>query len=91
MMDTTHSHSDSDRDPYRGVVIVFLAMALLGTAGAAAGGLMLANRVLLDAAVALGLSTGVLVGVAAAQAARGRPPQSDTGSAIAYKGVAGVF
>jgi regulator of protease activity HflC (stomatin/prohibitin superfamily) len=58
------------RDPYRGVVFVLLAATLLGTAGAAAGGLALANRVLLDAAVTLAISSGILIGVALAQSRR---------------------
>jgi regulator of protease activity HflC (stomatin/prohibitin superfamily) len=70
-------HSDSTRDPYRSVVIVLLAASLLGTAGAVVGGLALANPVLLDAAVTLGLSTGVLIGVALAQSARARLQTSD--------------
>ena len=57
-------HSDSTRDPYRGVVVVLLALAVLGTVGALAGGLTLSNPVLLDAAVTLGLSAGMLIGVA---------------------------
>ena len=79
---TTLPHADSNRDPYRGVVIVLLAMAFAGTAGAAVAGLVLANRVLLDVAVALGVSTGVLIGIATAQAARERPVQSDAGATI---------
>jgi regulator of protease activity HflC (stomatin/prohibitin superfamily) len=61
------------RDPYRGVVIVLLTMAFLGTVGATAGDLMLPNPLLLDAAVMLALSTGMLVGVAVAQTARAKP------------------
>jgi regulator of protease activity HflC (stomatin/prohibitin superfamily) len=70
--DPTSQRSDYKRDPYRGVVIVLLAASLLGTAGAVAGGLALANPVLLDAAITLGLSTGVLIGVALAQTSDGR-------------------
>jgi regulator of protease activity HflC (stomatin/prohibitin superfamily) len=66
----------SERDPYRGVVLVLLALTLLGAAGALAGGLALANPVLLDSAVTLGLSTGVLIGVALTQKARARPRKS---------------
>jgi regulator of protease activity HflC (stomatin/prohibitin superfamily) len=72
-----HSDSTSTRDPYRGVVVVLLALALLGTVGALAGGLTLSNPVLLDAAVTLGLSAGMLIGVALTQAARVRPHWSD--------------
>jgi regulator of protease activity HflC (stomatin/prohibitin superfamily) len=70
----------SERDPYRGVVLVLLALTLLGAAVAIAGGLALANPVLLDSAVTLGLSTGVLLGVALTQRARGRPLKSDHGA-----------
>jgi hypothetical protein len=63
-------------DPYRGVVFVLLALALLGTAGALAGGATFPDPLLLDTAVTLGIATGILVGVALAQAARARPPKS---------------
>ena len=78
--DPASPHSDSTRDPYRGVVIVLLALALLGTLGALAGGLALGNPVLLDAAVTLGLSAGMLIGVALVQTARARPHWSDDAS-----------
>lgn len=68
---------DSGRDPYRGVILVLLTVALLGALGAFAGGLVLANPVLLDAALILILSTGILLGVSVAQSARLRPPKSD--------------
>jgi len=58
------------RDPYRGVVIVLFVLAAFGTVGAAAGGIILPNPLLLDAAVTLALSAGILVGVALAQTAR---------------------
>jgi regulator of protease activity HflC (stomatin/prohibitin superfamily) len=65
------------RDPYRAVVFVLLAAALLATSAAIAGGILLASGVLLAAAVTLGMATGVLVGVAVAQAARARPPKRE--------------
>ena len=65
----------SRRDPYRGVVIVLLAAALLGTAAAVYGGFALGNPVVLDTAVTLGLSASVLVGLALTQAARAKPPK----------------
>jgi regulator of protease activity HflC (stomatin/prohibitin superfamily) len=77
MLEAPSSQSDSARDPYRGVVIVLLALALLGTVGALAGGLALGNPVLLDAAVTLGLSAGILIGVALVQTARARPHSRD--------------
>jgi hypothetical protein len=67
----------SKPDPYRGVVIVLLAMACLGTVAAAFGAMTLGNPVVLDAAVTLGLSTGILIGVARVQHARAKPPKSD--------------
>ena len=66
---------DSTRNPYRGVVFVLLLSALLGTVAAAVGGFLLVNSVLLDVAVTLGLATGILIGVAAAQIVRARPPK----------------
>jgi regulator of protease activity HflC (stomatin/prohibitin superfamily) len=69
----------SKPDPYRGVVIVLLALACLGTVAAAFGAMTLGNPVVLDAAVTLGLSTGVLIGVVRVQQARAKPPKSDEG------------
>ena len=60
-------------DPYRGVVIVLLAAAVLGAAGAIAGGIKLSDPVLFAVALTLGLSAAVLSGVATAQALRLRP------------------
>jgi regulator of protease activity HflC (stomatin/prohibitin superfamily) len=71
------SLSHPTRDPYRGVVLVLLVAALVGAAGALAGGLWLSNPVLLDAAVTLGLAAGILIGVAAAQYARAKPFHSE--------------
>ena len=76
MADLLTARRDDNRDPYRGVVIVLVALALLGAVCALAGGLAFANPVLLDAAVSLGLATGVLIGVATAQGARTRPAKS---------------
>ena len=66
---------ESNRDPYRGVVIVLLAIAALGSAGAIAGGIRLADPVLLAVALTLGISAGVLAGIATAQAMRLQPAQ----------------
>lgn len=66
---------ESHRDPYRGVVIVLLAAAVLGVAGTAVGGVQLSDPVLLAVALTLAISAGALAGVATAQAARLRPPQ----------------
>jgi len=55
-------------------MLVLLAAAFLGTLSAVSGGLLLENLVLLDVAVTLGISTGVLAGVALAQRERAKPP-----------------
>lgn len=57
-------------DPHLAVVLVLVGASLLGTVAAVAGGLYLANPVVLQAAVSLVLSSGILIGVALAQAAR---------------------
>jgi regulator of protease activity HflC (stomatin/prohibitin superfamily) len=59
------------------VIFVLLAIALLSTLGAFVGGMVFANPVLLDAAVILMLSSGVLLGVSVGQSARVRPPQGE--------------
>jgi len=59
----TAQSSTPTRDPYLGVLLVLLAASLLGTAAAAAGGLVLGSKVWLDAAVTLGISVGWLIGV----------------------------
>ena len=64
------------RDPYRGVVFVLLALALLGTFGALACNAMFADPLLLDTAVTLVIATGILLGVALAQISRARPAKS---------------
>jgi hypothetical protein len=63
------------RDPYRGAILVLLAAAFLGALSAATGGWLLGNLILLDVAVTLGISTGVLAGVAVAQNERAKPPK----------------
>jgi regulator of protease activity HflC (stomatin/prohibitin superfamily) len=67
--------NESNRDPYRSVVIVLLAAAVVGTAAAVYGGIELPDPVLLAVAVTLGLAAAVLSGVYVAQAQRARPPQ----------------
>ena len=71
--------SDSVRDPYRGVVLVLLSATLVGTVGAAAGARALANPVLLDVAVSLGIWTAILIGLSLTQAARARPQIGNDG------------
>jgi len=73
------SHSDAGRDPYRGVILVLLLAAILATLIATVAGSALENSVLLDVAVTLVLASGILVGVAVAQAARAKPPGRDEG------------
>lgn len=68
---------ESHRDRYRSVVIVLFAVAVIGTAGAWAGGLQLANPVLLEVAVTLALASGVLSGVHVAQTMRAHPPATE--------------
>jgi regulator of protease activity HflC (stomatin/prohibitin superfamily) len=65
-----------DQDRYRSVVGVLLAFAGAGALAAIAGGFWLSNPALLDVAVTLALATGLLVGVALAQAARLRSKSS---------------
>ncbi len=60
----------SDHDPYRGVIIVLTGTTFLGAFCAATGGLMFSNQVLLDEAMTLLLSSGMLLGVALTQALR---------------------
>ncbi len=66
--------NESSRDPYRGVVLVLFGAAILGVAGGVVGGRQLTDPVLYAVAVTLGLSAGVLAGVAKAQAMRQAPP-----------------
>jgi hypothetical protein len=65
----------SQQDAYRGVVRVLLAASILGMLLTAVGGWVLGNPVVLDAAVALRLETGVLVGLTRAQRDRANPPE----------------
>ena len=91
--ESIESHSGSDRNPYSGVVLLLLAAALLGAAGALGIGLVIADSVLLDTALLLGLSASVLLRVAATQTAREKyghkaatdstQPSPDTGKTTA--------
>lgn len=78
-------HRPASKDPYRGVILLLLALSLLGTAAGIRAGRLTGNPVLFDAALALGLSSAILIGVAAtrmvrpkrsAKAARPLPPVS---------------
>ena len=62
--------SGPNRNPYREVVFFLLTASLLGAAGLLVVGLLISDLVLLDAALLSGLAACVLLGVAAAQAAR---------------------
>jgi regulator of protease activity HflC (stomatin/prohibitin superfamily) len=64
MSDALPSPDVPRSNPYRAVVLVLLGGALLGVAAALGGGLALGNPVLLDAAVALWLATGMLLPLA---------------------------
>ena len=66
----------AERETYRSVVGVLLALAALGSVGLAMGGIVLANAVLVDAAVTLGLFAGMLVGVMLTQLTRLKPLES---------------
>src|SRR5580692_2297700 len=57
------SDSGGKADPYRQVVLVLFAFALLGAAGAVYAGRVFRIPVLLDTAVTLGLSAAILIGV----------------------------
>lgn len=70
--------SHSERDPYRGVVIVLLVASIAGMAGALEAGLTLGNPVLIDTAVTLGLAAGILIGIAWMQATRLKPPKPES-------------
>ena len=67
------------QNPYRGPVLVLLASAFLGAGCALVAGLLLANPVVLDAALSLGLATGILIDVLESQIARVKPAKSDAG------------
>jgi len=72
------------RDPYRGVVFVLLALALLGAVGALVGNRTLEDPLLLDVALTLGIAAGILLGVIVAQSARAKPPKvRETASGVA--------
>ena len=58
------------RDPYKGVTVALLIASATGTVMAVAGGLWLGDLVVLAAAIALGLASGILIGVARAQEVR---------------------
>jgi len=67
---------DSRPDPYRGVVFILIAGVLVATGACMFGGFALGNPVLLQTAVSLGLSAGVLIGVALVQANRSGPARA---------------
>ena len=73
--------SAEPRDPYKEVIAALLAASALGTATALIGGLWLGDLVVLAAAVALGLASGILIGVFRAQALRRRARTLPPGAA----------
>ena len=75
MPDPALSWRHSLGDPYLGVTVVLLSASVLGSAAAIFGWSWLGNPVLFDVAVTLVLSSGIFIGVAAAQMARSRPPE----------------
>jgi regulator of protease activity HflC (stomatin/prohibitin superfamily) len=74
--DPSRPRSDSPRERYRSVILALLGTAFAGVVGAVAASVMLGNAVLLHVAVTLEISTGILIGVAAAQAMRARPAKT---------------
>jgi regulator of protease activity HflC (stomatin/prohibitin superfamily) len=84
-------HLDSGRDPYRGAILVLAGAAFLGTLGAATGGVLLGNFILLDVAVTLGISTGVLAGVALAQRERAKPVIAKAAGEVSTQAAATEF
>jgi membrane protease subunit HflK len=72
LSDLPAKEASSSEAQYRAVLAVFLGAALLGAAGAVAGGFRFGNPVLLDVAITLGLSAGILSGVLVTQILRTR-------------------
>ncbi len=72
--------SAEPRDPYKDVLAALLAASALGTVTALVGGLWSGDLVVLAAAVALGLASGILVQVFRAQSVRTRTLQQQPGS-----------
>jgi regulator of protease activity HflC (stomatin/prohibitin superfamily) len=70
--------SAPNRDPYRASILVLLAATSAGALAALAGGLLIGNLMLLDVAATLGISSGVLFGVAVAQKERRTPSPCST-------------
>jgi regulator of protease activity HflC (stomatin/prohibitin superfamily) len=56
---------------------VFLGATFLGTVASVAASVVFSNVVLLDVAVTLGISSGILIGVAISQRRRARPPSGE--------------
>jgi len=80
MPETTPSGVGSNRDTYRGVILILLAASMMGVVGTFVAGWVIGDPVLLAAALALGLSAGILLGVTTAQTGRVKPPTSGTES-----------
>jgi membrane protease subunit HflK len=65
--------SDEFRDPYRGATLALLATAVAGTIVTFVAGFAVRNPVVLEAAAALWIASGVLIGVTVVQRARSQP------------------
>ena len=70
MRSMERERSAEPRNPHHGVIVALLAASTLGAVTALIGGLWLGDLVVLAAAVALGLASGVLIGVFQAQSLR---------------------
>jgi hypothetical protein len=76
----------SERDPYRGAVIVIGLATLAGAAIALVAGRAFGNLVFLDVAVTMTIATGVLAEIAVMQTTRSRPtPWTDPSRSTAHE------
>jgi membrane protease subunit HflK len=66
----------SSRDPYRASILVLVAASLLGAAGSVAAIRWIANPVLMDVTLTLGIAACVLIAVAFAQTMRLKLPEA---------------
>jgi membrane protease subunit HflK len=66
--------SGQRKDPYRAAILALLVAALVATLAAVTAGWLLQNVILLDLAVTLGISTGIVGGVALVQRERSKDP-----------------
>jgi regulator of protease activity HflC (stomatin/prohibitin superfamily) len=78
---STDSQGGDGRDPYRPVFLLLAGTSVAGVLLASAGGSVLGSPVLLDIALALGIASGVLIGVVTARSERLAPPAPVAGEA----------